>query len=627
MSGDPAPERLGKYEIRRVLGRGAMGTVYDGWDPVIQRRVAIKTVRLPAGDDEAASEGLDRFKREAQAAGRLTHPNIVGVFDYGETDELAFIVMEFVEGRSLKEMLDGDLRLPVSEAVRLVGQVLNGLSYSHGRGVIHRDVKPANIMVTNSDGQAKIADFGIARIESSSLTQAGTVMGTPAYMSPEQFMGQVVDGRTDLYACGVMLYQLLTGERPFEGSMSSIMHKVMTTIPPVPSALAVTAPRSLDGVVARAIARRPEDRFSSAAEFAEALLNPPVPIDPAPDADATVVAKPAAAPIAAPVPRPPSRSPLLPIGIAGGLLAVAAVAFFLWPRPAPVVPVPAPVEPAAAPALPSRSAEALPPIEPARPTAPPEIAAPASGPEPNPAPPPASSPIVAATPAPMPAPTPAPAPSANEPAPVETAMAPPLDPAAVSCSLVTSAAGGATALTDARNRTVLERAAPGTPLRIVDPVFCPVLDLLRGIPAGSGGGLSITQDGGPAPLADNQVIALHATMPGFAGFLQVAYVQHDGTVAPLVPGPGYPEQTVPARGSIALGQARKGASPWLVGPPFGTDMIVAVASTAPLWTQQRPTTETLSSYLPALRAAVDALRRRGGNVAVAALPIETRPAR
>ena len=184
---------------------------------VISRRVAIKTVRLPDANDQEAVESLDRFKREAQAAGRLTHPNIVGVFDYGETDEVAYIVMEFVAGRSLKEMLDGNLRLPVAEALRLMGEILAGLAFSHARGVVHRDIKPANIMVTNDVGQAKIADFGIARIEASSMTQAGTVMGTPAYMSPEQFMGQVVDQRTDIYSCGILLYQLLTGETPLRG--------------------------------------------------------------------------------------------------------------------------------------------------------------------------------------------------------------------------------------------------------------------------------------------------------------------------------------------------------------------------------------------------------------------------
>ena len=275
MSGPPIPAALGKYEIRGMLGRGAMGVVYEGWDPVIDRRIAIKTIgRRAAEEEEDGAEKLARFRREAQAAGRLQHPNIVSVFDYGESDDLAYIVMEFVEGRTLKDMVTGNERMSATDAIRVMSDILAGLDYSHERGVVHRDIKPANIILTAS-GQAKIADFGIARIESSSMTQAGTVMGTPAYMSPEQFMGHVVDRRTDIYSCGVILYQLLAGERPFDGSMSSIMHKVMTTTPPRPSALSVTAPRALDAVVATAMAVRPEDRYATAPAFAEAMRAPP----------------------------------------------------------------------------------------------------------------------------------------------------------------------------------------------------------------------------------------------------------------------------------------------------------------------------------------------------------------
>ena len=266
-------EALGKYEIKRPLGRGAMGTVYEGWDPIIARRVAIKTVKLPDNADPETEEALARFRREAQAAGRLTHPNIVGVFDYGETSDLAYIVMEFVEGPSLKTLLDRHEHFAITDMARVMQDLLAGLQFSHERGVVHRDIKPANVMLTGA-GQAKIADFGIARIDSSSMTQAGTLLGTPAYMSPEQFMGQVVDARTDIYSSGVLLYQMLTGDRPFEGSMSAIMHKALNTDPPVPSLLSVTAPPSFDAVVRRAMSRRPEDRFPSAGAFAEAIRVP-----------------------------------------------------------------------------------------------------------------------------------------------------------------------------------------------------------------------------------------------------------------------------------------------------------------------------------------------------------------
>ena len=250
--------KLGKYDIRATLGRGAIGVVYEGWDPVIARRVAIKTVRLPDDTDSEAAETLARCKREAQAAGRLNHPNIVGVFDFGETEECAYIVMEFVDGRTLKTVLDKGERLAPAEVERIMTALLAGLQYSHDNGVVHRDIKPANIMLT-SQGQVKIADFGIARIDSSNMTQVGTVMGTPAYMSPEQFMGHTVDRRTDIYSAGVLLYQLVTGERPFDGTMSGIMHKALNFDPPRPSDISATTPAALDAIVAKALAKRPAD--------------------------------------------------------------------------------------------------------------------------------------------------------------------------------------------------------------------------------------------------------------------------------------------------------------------------------------------------------------------------------
>jgi serine/threonine-protein kinase len=315
-------EKLGKYEIRGQLGKGAMGTVLDGWDPILLRRVAIKTVNLPAGSDSEAQDDLARFMREAQAAGRLTHPNIVGAYDYGETDKVAYIVMEFVDGRTLKDVLDKKEVMPLMAVVRVMDDLLAGLQYSHDRGVVHRDIKPANVMLTK-EGQAKIADFGIARIENSSLTQAGTVLGTPAYMSPEQFMGQVVDLRTDIYSSGVLLYQLLTGERPFEGSMTSIMHKVLNVPPPKPSALSVTCPPGFDVVVARAMAKRPDDRFPSAAAFAEAIraaqaapvaaaADPLGEPDPLADEGTVVMSGPARAAVDATISRPPTRPDPVP---------------------------------------------------------------------------------------------------------------------------------------------------------------------------------------------------------------------------------------------------------------------------------------------------------------------------
>jgi serine/threonine-protein kinase len=354
-------EIAGKYELRGTLGAGAMGTVYDAVDRMIERRVAIKVVKRPPPGDPEGEEAHGRFRREAQAAGRLAHNNIVGVYDYGENAETAWIVMELVEGSSLKDRLDKKERFPVAEIVRVMDQVLAALAYSHGRGVVHRDIKPANIMMAH-DGTVKMADFGIARLENSSMTQVGTVMGTPSYMSPEQLRGETVDARADIWASGVMLYQLLTGEKPFDGGLAALMHKALHTEPVPPSQLSVTTPRAFDAVVAKALAKRPEERWPTAIAFAEAIRNAAVaptmpPVDAfaaAPDAEATMVAgarpaAPAAAPrlvdpfdaapavAAAPIPAPAAATPAAakkpPIAlIAGGgvaALIAAGVAGFL----------------------------------------------------------------------------------------------------------------------------------------------------------------------------------------------------------------------------------------------------------------------------------------------------------
>ncbi|HET7776001.1 MAG TPA: serine/threonine-protein kinase [Azospira sp.] len=283
------PQKLGKYEVRRELGRGAMGVVYEGFDPGIARRVALKTVRRDQLEKDEAQELLSRFKREAQAAGRLSHPNIVAIYEYGEeggeSGGTAFIAMEYVEGRELKDYFDKSERFPLAEIGRLMGELLSALDHAHGNGIVHRDIKPANIFILHN-GQAKVGDFGIARIESSNLTQVGSVLGTPAYMSPEQFMGQSVDGRSDLFSAGVLLYQFLTGEKPFTGQLTTIMHKVLKEEPIAPSELNVQVPRHFDAVVRKALAKRPDQRFQSAREFAAALQ---AAVHTLPQEDATLV--------------------------------------------------------------------------------------------------------------------------------------------------------------------------------------------------------------------------------------------------------------------------------------------------------------------------------------------------
>lgn len=279
--------KLGKYSIRRELGKGAMGVVYEGFDPLIERTVAIKTI-LPqqlGGDDSQTV--MARFKREAQAAGRLNHPGIVAVYDYGEEiadddhtlvagmatqaqQRVAYIAMEFVQGRELRDYFEANERFGLPEIGRLMGLILDALAHAHVHGVVHRDMKPANLIVL-PDGKVKIADFGIARLEKSELTQLGTIMGTPAYMSPEQFMGQPVDGRSDIFSCGVILYQFLTGEKPFTGNSTTIMFKVLHEEPLAPSMLNVALPSAFDAVVRKAMAKNPDERYQSAQEFAQAI--------------------------------------------------------------------------------------------------------------------------------------------------------------------------------------------------------------------------------------------------------------------------------------------------------------------------------------------------------------------
>ncbi len=264
------PSHLGKYQVTAQLGRGAMGVVYKGYDPFIQRTVALKTIRrdLHGHVDQALTE---RFKHEAQAAGRLFHPGIVTLFDYGEVEDLAFIAMEYVEGHDLAEYFARGTPFALKDTVSLMVQLLEALGHAHSKGVVHRDVKPSNIILT-LDGRVKVADFGIARIEMSELTQSGVVMGTPSYMAPEQYLGEPVDRRTDLFAAGVVLFQLLTGRRPFQGSYEQMVYQVCHEGPPTPSQLAPDhVPHEFDRITETALARHPNRRYQDAEAFRDAL--------------------------------------------------------------------------------------------------------------------------------------------------------------------------------------------------------------------------------------------------------------------------------------------------------------------------------------------------------------------
>ncbi len=265
------PERLGKYEIRGALGKGAMGTVYKGFDPHIERYVAIKTIRKDLVEPELAAQYMARFKNEAKAAGRLHHPNIVGVYEYGEDANVTFIAMEFVEGTGLREYLNRRVTFDFAQLVALMDQLLNALEFAHARGVVHRDIKPSNLIVTNQ-GVLKVADFGIARVDRTDLTQVGMLIGTPLYMSPEQCRGLDVDARSDLFSTGVVLYELLTGEKPFRGNMEQITYKICHEEPEPPSRLSkLRLPTAVDQLLATALAKDPAARFQDAHAFRDSL--------------------------------------------------------------------------------------------------------------------------------------------------------------------------------------------------------------------------------------------------------------------------------------------------------------------------------------------------------------------
>jgi serine/threonine protein kinase len=265
-------QRIGRYEIVEELGRGAMGVVYKARDPVIGRFVAIKIVRL--GDFSAAyqiEELKTRLVREAQSAGGLSHPNIITIFDVGEEDGLSYIAMELVEGVSLESLLESKQVLEESTILHIARQVADALGYAHEHGIVHRDIKPANIMLTK-DGRVKVADFGIAKVASSKMTQTGMLLGSPSYMAPEHFLGQPLDGRSDIFALGIVLYELSTGQLPFAGqNLGALSYKIVHEDVLPPRRLKPAVSEALDGLVVRALARDPARRFQTATELCAAL--------------------------------------------------------------------------------------------------------------------------------------------------------------------------------------------------------------------------------------------------------------------------------------------------------------------------------------------------------------------
>ena len=615
---------LGKYELRSIRGRGAMGTVYEAWDPVISRRVAIKTVRLPDHTDPEAQEGLGRFRREAQAAGRLNHPTIVAVYDYGETDDLAYIVMEYVDGQALKARLDRGDRLGLAQISAIMEQLLTGLQFSHDRGVVHRDIKPGNVLLTAA-GTVKITDFGIARIESSSMTQHGAMLGTPAYMSPEQFMGHHTDARTDIYSTGALLFQLLTGARPFDGTMSAIMHKVLSGAAPRPSTHDKRF-AAFDAVIAKAMARQPDDRFASADAFLAALRTAFTTASAAPpDPEATLplgARSPmlnAGSPTDATIPHPATRSSLIPVILGGGLMAAALILGLGWYL---LRPLPIPVEPPVA----ALTRPTPPPVPPAAtPTSPPAPALPAL-----PTPPPLT---LAAL--------------RTAAAAAECTLANPqlIDDTTVFVTALARRGNAETALRTAIT-TLTGTTRVGWAITGFDhpPAFCMALDTLRPLRATDtrpSAALNLSLRNDATRLRQNDKIVLRVAMPDFDGHLQLDYLSSDGTITHLVSDDGLsvrvmtrtgwttigPSRRYPANTEITLGEPdpKTGAGEWQIDEPFGTDMLIAIVSSEPLFGAPRPTTDLTESYLRDLQTNLDIATRRQTRITAQAILLETVP--
>lgn len=321
-------KKLGKYKITGILGKGAMGIVYKALDPDIDRKVAIKTIRFDLISDESESEELiKRFMREAQSAGKLTHPNIITIYDVGREKDMTYIVMQYIEGSSLQKMISSGEKFSTQDVIQLMDRICSALDYAHNNGIVHRDIKPANILM-DKEGKPYIVDFGVARIETSTLTEAGTTIGTPSYMSPEQVMGKKVDRRSDIFSLGSILYELLTGRRAFQAqSITTVIYKIINEEPPALAEVKKGLPVGFEHIIGKALAKDPDERYKTCTQLAADLRNliqiseKTIPITMIKEELPTLEMR-----------KKPKLWPILAISLAAILLAAAGGAYFLYQK-------------------------------------------------------------------------------------------------------------------------------------------------------------------------------------------------------------------------------------------------------------------------------------------------------
>ena len=617
---------LGRYELRQVLGSGGAGTVHEAWDTVLARRVAIKVVQLAGTTPADAEEILARFRREAQVASQMAHPGVVNIYDYGEREGAAVIVMELVNGETLRSLLDREKQPPLARVVAIMRDMLMALDHCHRHGIVHRDIKPGNVLLPQ-DGGLKLTDFGIVRVEDSDLTMDGTQMGTPGYMSPEQFTArQPVDARTDIWSSGVVLYEMLTGKRPFGGgNMTAVMHRVLNDTPEPPSRSVPDLPPAFDAVVLRALDKDPTKRFASAAAFAEALQA------------ALQAARP-------PQITPPPRRNGVPWLAIGGVIAVVLLAGggagWFWLRgQSPPEPLPDANPPAHA----DIQSPPVAPNPPQPPIAQPDATGDGTASQ-GPVPPPPKTDDTTHTEV-----TPE-QPSAKADDTAHTTVVPILPPpahqpslaediAGLPCSTVRASVQTTPSLTVLRGiigdgepkagldailaRTSADAVRSEVQIFPNTALSCRLAGLVRSIAVDhTGTAARLMPADGRTRLVDNENILMRLRMPDFDGDVRLDDLDSNGEASHLM------ELNMPTlpryRAGETVGLGPNGDP--LVGhvsEPYGTDIVVAVVSSQPLFAARRPDAEAGEAYLNALDAAVEDLRRRGGRVAADAIVLTT----